>query len=128
MKLLKVPSNVSDPNDVFYWQLVIGLCDERLVMADYIIVKTVVALLKLQQRILDEIADDELVFQVTNKHGAEVEGGGKANPLMTQLDRVNSQLLRHLTELGLSPKSRAKIIKTSKETADLEEPDEDEDI
>ena len=109
MTPLRIPNELNDDKKL-YWELIVELVNDtdpesKLVKADFFIVDMLSDYLLIYSRIRRELASDALTFE-TSKHSGNSTASVKANPLLTQLDKVSTQIQKILTQLGMTPKAR----------------------
>lgn len=122
MKPLKMPPDVKEPIQQFFWELILGSVEEPLVTGDYLLVSSCVQCLCLHKRIIDNLAQSELELSTEGRYSTT-----KANPLIPQLDKLTSQILKHFDQLGVGPKARKRLKNMNKivKDEDVEEDNDD---
>jgi P27 family predicted phage terminase small subunit len=109
MTHLQIPRELH-PDKELYWRLIVELVndtdpDSKLVKADFFIVDLLADYMLIYSRIRRELSNDALSFETTRHSGNSVPSV-KANPLLTQMDKVTTQIQKLLIQLGMTPKAR----------------------
>jgi P27 family predicted phage terminase small subunit len=115
VKYLEVPKHLDETNDIEeigMWTFIINAVAEtgrnRLQVADYHLVSMTVQYLLLHKKILAELADADLLVDTAQRNGS-TDTTSKANPLLTQLDKVTTQCIKLMIQLGMTPKARKQL-------------------
>jgi P27 family predicted phage terminase small subunit len=127
MKALEVPKTLAAGSDEFLlWTQIITTVNElagenRLLTADYHCVQMTVKYLLLHRQIMTALDTEELLVDTAARSGSAAQGL-KANPLLTQLDKITTQCIKLMGQLGMTPKAR-KALGINKND---EDPEDDE--
>jgi P27 family predicted phage terminase small subunit len=115
MKTLEVPKTLNPDSDEFLlWTQIVTTVNElaennnRLLSADYHVVQMTVKYLLLHRQIMTALDDEELLVDTAARSGIAAQGL-KANPLLTQLDKVTTQCIKLMIQLGMTPKARKQL-------------------
>jgi P27 family predicted phage terminase small subunit len=111
MKSLEVPSTLEHGSDEWLlWTQIIKTVNElsgdnRLLTADYHVVQMTVKYLLLHRKLMQAMEAEDMLVETAARSGIAAQGL-KANPLLTQIDKVTTQCIKLMVQLGMTPKAR----------------------